>query len=50
MKVVLDEKTNRNATTAITNIPNEGNHFSIYTSLTSLPCKGKQGKNVVRSL
>ena len=50
MKKVLDEQTNRNVATGTTNLPNEGNHRSIKTSLISLPCKGKQGENVVSSL
>ena len=49
MKKVLNEKTNRNVATAPTNLPNEGNHLSIKT-LKSLPYKGKQSENVIRSL
>ena len=50
MKKVLDKQTNRNVPTATTNLPNEENHCSIKTSLISLPYKGKQGENVIRSL
>ena len=50
MEKVLDEQTNRNVPTVTTNLPNEGNHCSIKTSLISLPYKGKQGENVIRSL
>ena len=49
MKKVLNEKTNRNVATATTNLPNQGNHRSIET-LKSLPYKGKQSENFIRSL
>ena len=42
MKKVLDEQPNRNVLTVTINLPNEESHCSIKTSLTSLPCKGKQ--------
>ena len=35
MKKFLDEQTNRNFATATTNLPNEGNHCSVKTSLIS---------------
>ena len=50
MKKVLHEQTNRNVPTATTNLPNEGNNCSIKALLISLPYKGKQGENVIRSL
>ena len=50
MKKVLDEQPNRNVLTVTINLPNEESLCSIKTSLTSLPCKGKQGENVIRSL
>ena len=50
MKKVFDEQTKRNVATATTNLPNEGNHRSVKTRLTSLPYKGKQGENVIRFL
>ena len=49
MKKVLNEKTNRDVATATTNLLNEGNHRSTKT-LKSLPYKGKQSENVIRSL
>ena len=50
MKKVLDKETNRNVPTVTTNLPNEGDQCSIKTLLISLPHKGKQGENVIRSL
>ena len=49
MKKVLGKQNNRNVSTVNTNLPNEGNQCSIKTSLRSLPYKGKQGENVIRS-
>ena len=49
MKKLLNEKTNRNVATATTNLPNQGNHRSIKT-LKSLPYKGNQSENFIRSL
>ena len=50
MKKVLDKETNRNVPTVTTNLPSEGDQCSIKTLLISLPHKGKQGENVIRSL
>ena len=50
MKKVLDEQTNRNVPNVTINLPNEDSHRSIKTPLISLPYKGKQGENVIRSL
>ena len=50
MKKVSDEQTNRNVPTVTTNLPNEGDHCSIKTSLISVAYKRKQGENVVRSI
>ena len=35
---------------SVINLPNKDSHFSRKTPLISLPYKGKQGENVVRSL
>ena len=43
----LDEQTNGSVPTATTKLPNEGNHCSIKTSLTSFPYERKQGENVI---
>ena len=50
MKKVLDEHTNRNVPNVNINFPNEDSHHSVKTPLISLPYKGKQGENVIRSL
>ena len=46
----LDGQTNRSVPTATTELPNEGNHCSITTSLINLPYEGKQGENEIHSL
>ena len=50
MKKVFDEQTNRNVPAVTINLTNEDSHCSIKTPLISLPYKGKQGENVIRSL
>ena len=50
IKKVLNKQTSRNVPNVTINLPTEDSHRSIKKPLISLPYKGKQGENVLRSL
>ena len=50
IKKVLDGQTNKTVPTVTINLPNEDSHCATKTPLISLPHKGKQRKNLIRSL